>query len=229
MLDQLGQLFLDLEREPNVRCVVLSGAGDKAFCAGTDIAELSVLDQAAATEASRRGQDLCNQIEQLPIPVISAINGIAAGGGFEIVLASHLRLAASHARFSLPEIKLGLIPGYGGTQRLEREIGSGRARELILLGSEIKADEALRLGLVNRVVEFSALQDEAAALASEISQLAPLAIRSCLEAVRRGSELSLEDGLVLETELFARLFASRDMREGTRAFLQKRKPVFNGT
>jgi enoyl-CoA hydratase/carnithine racemase len=177
---------------------------------------------------AERGQQLCNQIEQSPVPVIAAINGIAAGGGCELALACHLRIATPLAKFSLPETKLGIIPGYGGTQRLTRELGRARALELVLTSGTINAENALRLGLVNRVVDASELLAAAEALAREITQLAPLAIRACLKAVVRGTELPLEEGLALEAKLFASLFATEDMREGTRAFLEKRKPVFKG-
>jgi enoyl-CoA hydratase len=161
--------------------------------------------------------------------VIAAINGIAAGGGCELALASHIRIASPNAAFSLPETKLGILPGYGGTQRLAREIGKGRALEMMLTARTIRTEEALRIGLINRVAATGALLIEAEVVAKEIALLAPLAIRACLEAVIRGADLPLREGLALETKLFASLFATEDVREGTRAFLEKRKPVFKGT
>jgi enoyl-CoA hydratase len=208
--------------------VILTAAGETAFCAGTDITELARLSEPEASEASVRGQRLCDQIEAFPVPVIAAINGIAAGGGCELALACHLRIASSEATFSLPETKLGMIAAYGGTQRLPREVGQSRALEIMLTGKTLTAEEAFKLGLVNRLANPADVLREAQSLASEISQLAPLAIRACLKVVRLGLELSFEDGLALETELFASLFATEDVREGTRAFLEKRSPVFKG-
>lgn len=228
LLDELGEAFARVERERDVRAVILAGAGERAFCAGTDIEEMASLDVEGARRAAERGQDVCDRIERCPVPVIAAVNGVAAGGGCELALAGHLRIASTNAQFSLPETGLGVIPAYGGTQRTARAIGSGRALEMMLAGRIVSADEALRLGLVNRVTEPAHLLDEAAALAHEIMQQAPLAIRACLEAVTRGLSLPLEEGLKLEAELFSSLFATEDMREGTRAFLEKRKPVFKG-
>ena len=230
MLDELREYFetLGARQDMEVRALILTGAGEQAFSAGTDINELAALDVEGARQASLRGQRLCEAIERCPVPVIAAINGLAAGGGCEIALASHIRIASSKARFSLPETKLGMIPAYGGTQRLARDIGTSRALELMLAGVEISAQEALRIGLVNRVVEPSKLLPEAEALARQISQLAPLAVRACLEAVMRGIDLTLDEGLALEADLFSKLFATEDVREGTSAFLEKRAPIFKG-
>jgi enoyl-CoA hydratase len=162
------------------------------------------------------------------VPVIAAVNGIAAGGGCELALACHLRLAATHATFSLPELKLGMIPAYGGTQRLARAVGHGRALAAMLAGDSLTAQEALRLGLVNRVVAPEQLSDEAEMLGATLARLAPLALRACLSAVTRGSRLSLDEGLALEARLFSELFTTEDVREGTRAFLEKRPPKFKG-
>jgi enoyl-CoA hydratase len=225
MLEALSYLLCQLADDEQLRALILTGAG-KAFCAGTDIGELTDLDKNAAFETARRGQKVCDQLEHFPVPVIAAVNGIAAGGGFELVLASHLRLASSNAQFSLPETELGLIPGYGGTQRLTREIGHARALEVTLTGENLDAEKAKRLGIVNRIVEAHLLMNEAMALAEEIASLSPLAIRSCLQAVIMGAELPLDEALSLEAELFSRLFSAEDVREGTRAFLEKRKPVF---
>jgi enoyl-CoA hydratase len=227
-LDELYEAFARLELEPGVRAVILTGTGERAFSAGTDVAELSALDEEGARDAARRGQEVCNRIEQASVPVIAAINGVAAGGGCELALACHLRIASTRARFSLPETKLGLIPAYGGTQRLARSVGPSVALEMMLAGAELSAEEARRAGLVNRVTTPEHLQAEAESLAGEIAKLAPLAIRACLRSVVRGLELPLEDGLALEAELFGSLFSTEDMREGTRAFLEKRAPVFKG-
>ncbi len=224
----LSEAFKSFDDDAELRAVILTGAGERAFCAGTDLSELIDVRADEARSIAERGQQLCNQIMQSHVPVIAAINGIAAGGGCELALACHLRIAALHARFSLPETKLGIIPGYGGTQRMPRELGRARALELILTSGAINAEDALQFGLINRIVEPSELMATAEALAGEIAQLAPLAIRACLKAVVHGTELPLTDGLALEAELFASLFATEDMREGTRAFLEKRKPVFKG-
>lgn len=229
MIHALSDTFANLSLEPDLRAVILTGAGDKAFSAGTDIAELDGRNETVAREVSERGQALCNQIENCGVPVIAAVNGIAAGGGCELVLACHLRIAATNAQFSLPETRLGMVPAYGGTQRLAREIGEGRAFEIMLTGKTVGAEEALRFGLVNRVVAARDLMAQSETLAREITQLAPLAIRACLKAVVQGSDLPLAEGLRLEAKLFAALFATADVREGTRAFLEKRNPIFKGT
>jgi len=228
MLEHLGEVFAAIEERRDLRAVILTGAGGEAFSAGTDITELASLDAEGAHRAARRGQGVCDRIEQCGVPVIAAVNGLAAGGGCELALACHIRLASTNARFSLPEAKLGMIPAYGGTQRLSRAIGSGRAMEVMLTGQSVSAEEALRIGLVNRVTDPAHLLSEAESLAREISELAPLAIRACLQAVTRGQALSLEEGLALEAELFSGLFATEDMREGTSAFLEKRAPAFKG-
>jgi enoyl-CoA hydratase len=227
MIVSLADTFNHLQSDNDLRAIVLTGASD-VFCAGTDINELTQLQPDDAVKVSERGQSLCNQIESSPVPVIAAINGIAAGGGCELALACHIRIASTNARFSLPESKLGIIPGYGGTQRLTREVGTGRAVEMMLTGKTVSADEAFQLGLVNRVTSSDDLAAVAESLAAEIAQLAPLAIRACLKAIILGGELPLPEGLALETELFASLFATEDMREGTRAFLEKRPPTFKG-
>jgi enoyl-CoA hydratase len=227
MIESLAEMFASVEKHPDLRAIILTGAGD-AFCAGTDIGELTGLDNDQAREVSERGQSLCDQIENCGVPVIAAVNGIAAGGGCELALACHLRIAATGAQFSLPETKLGAIPAYGGTQRLAREIGEGRAVEMMLTGKTMQAEEALELGLVTSVVPAGDLLGAAQALALQIARLAPLAIRACLEAVNRGTQLPLAEGLKLEAKLFASLFASEDVREGTSAFLEKRAPGFKG-
>ena len=228
MLERLGEIFAGVSARRDLRAVVLSGAGAD-FCAGTDVAELEAMGGTAAAEKAARGQEVCDRVELCGTPVIAAVQGAAAGGGCELALACHLRVAAAGARFSLPETRLGVIPAYGGTRRLARAVGAGRALAAMLAGEEVGAEEALRLGLVNRVVEPERLTAEAEALARAIAETsAPLAARACLEAVTRGARLPLPDGLSLEAELFAGLFSTADAREGTRAFLEKRRPEFKG-
>jgi enoyl-CoA hydratase len=228
MLERLGEVFAGVAARRDLRAVVLGGAGGD-FCAGTDVAELAGMGEAEALAKAARGQEVCDLIEACGTPVIAAVQGAAAGGGCELALACHLRVAAAGARFSLPETRLGVIPAYGGTQRLARAVGAGRALAAMLAGEEVGAEEALRLGLVNRVVEEGALAREAEALALAIVETsAPLAARACLEAVTRGARLPFDEALRLEAELFSRLFSTLDVREGTRAFLEKRRPVFKG-
>ena len=229
MIADLSDLFKQFATQSDLRAVILTGTGARAFCAGTDISELDGLDEDEALQVSKRGQALCNLIEKCPLPVIAAINGLAVGGGCELALACHIRVAVTAARFSLPETKLGIIPGYGGTQRLSREIGQARALAIMLAGRDLSADEALKIGLINKVTDADSLLAEAESLANDIAKLAPLAIRACLEAVTRGLELPLEEGLALEARLFASLFETADVREGTNAFLEKRTPVFRGS
>ena len=228
LLEELREALNEIENRPALRCAVLTGAGERAFCAGTDINQLAQLSEKEAREVSARGQQLCNQIENCGVPVIAAVNGIAAGGGCELALACHIRIASENALFSLPETKLGIIPAYGATQRLARQIGQGRALEMMLTGRTISAAEALQFGLINSVAPAGQLLARAESLAEEIAGLAPLAIRACLEAVIQGTDLPLAEGLALEARLFAGLFASEDVREGTRAFIEKRSPVFKG-
>jgi enoyl-CoA hydratase len=228
MLERLGEIFAGVAARRDLRAVILGGDG-RDFCAGTDISELAGLDEAGAGSKVKLGQEVCELIETCGTPVIAAVQGTAAGGGCELALACHLRVASRGARFSLPETTLGVIPAYGGTQRLARSVGNARALAAMLAGESIGADEALRLGLVNRVVEEENLLTESEALARAIiDTAAPLAARACLEAVTRGTRLPLEEGLKLEADLFARLFSTEDVREGTRAFLEKRRPDFKG-
>jgi enoyl-CoA hydratase len=221
MLERLGEIFAGVEARRDLRAVILSGAGPD-FCAGTDTAELEASDEAAASEMAARGQEVCDRIELCGTPVIAAVQGAAAGGGCELALACHLRVASSDARF-------GRVPAYGGTQRLARAVGAPRALSAMLAGEEIDAEEARQLGLVSRVAEPERLIAEAESLArSIIDHAAPLAARACLQAVTRGARLPLDAALRLEAELFASLFDTADVREGTRAFLEKRKPSFRG-
>ncbi|MGH9472917.1 MAG: enoyl-CoA hydratase/isomerase family protein [Terriglobales bacterium] len=225
---ELEQAFATVAAEAAVRAVVVTGAGEKAFVAGADIGELAALDPIAGREYGRRGQALFRAIELSPKPVIAAINGHALGGGLELALACSFRIAAEHAKLGQPEVKLGLIPGYGGTQRLPRLIGAGRALEMLLTGEPITAAAALACGLVNAIVPAAELLSRAEALAAKAAANAPLAVRLCLEAVRRGLEMNLEEGLYLESSLFALCCGTADMKEGTRAFVEKRAARFEG-
>ena len=227
-LAELQQVMLELQLDDSVRAVVLTGAGDRAFVAGADIGELAPLTPTAAVERARAGQRVFDLIEQLGKPVIAAINGFALGGGCELAMACTLRLAADTATLGQPEVRLGLIPGYAGTQRLPRLVGQGRALELLLTGTPITADAAERIGLVNRVVPASELMDEARRLAATLAAQAPLAVRYILASVHAGLQMPAAEAWAHEAALFGLAAATEDMREGTRAFLEKRKPVFKG-
>jgi enoyl-CoA hydratase len=217
-----------LQADPSVRVVILTGSGERAFVAGADINELATLAPDAAKAHAELGQRVFDLIEHLGKPVIAAVNGFALGGGCELAMACTVRLAADSARFGQPEVKLGLTPGFAGTQRLPRLVGKGRAMELILGGGVIDAAEAFRIGLVNRVVPAASLMDEARALAQAWAANAPIAMRYSMEAISHGLETSFAEGSFVEASLFGLAFATEDMREGTRAFLEKRKPAFRG-
>ena len=227
-LDELRRAVLDLGRDEAVRAVVLTGAGETAFVAGADINELAAQTPAAGREFARAGQHVFDLVERLGKPVIAAINGYALGGGCELAMACTLRIAADTARLGQPEINLGIIPGYGGTQRLARLVGRGRALELMLTGAPVTADEALRMGLVNRVVPASMLMSEAGTLAADLAAKPPIAVRYILEAVHAGLDMALPDALTYESTLFGLSASTADMREGTAAFLEKRPPRFTG-
>jgi enoyl-CoA hydratase len=227
-LDELRRAVLELGRDDQVRALSLTGAGEKAFVAGADIRELAEQTPIAGREHALAGQHVLDVIEHLGKPVIAAINGYALGGGCELAMACTLRLAADTAKLGLPEITLGLLPGYGGTQRLARLVGKGKAMELIQTGASISAAEAERIGLVNRVVPAADLLAEARALAAVLARQAPIATRSILSAVNEGLEMPVASGCVLEATLFGLIAATEDMREGTRAFLEKRPPEFKG-
>src|SRR5688572_19038963 len=222
VLDELGAAFHAVRRDDAVGAVVLTGAGPKAFVAGADIAELATMTGVSATDVSAKGQALMDAIEQCGRPVIAAVNGFAFGGGLELALACHLRVFSATAKVGLPEVGLGLIPGYGGTQRLPRIVGRGRALEMILTGDPVDAETALRFGLANRVVPPEALLDEARKLAGTILGKGPVALRLALEAVLA------EGGMDAERHLFGLAASTEDMKEGTGAFLRKRKPLFRG-
>ncbi|HWP99834.1 MAG TPA: enoyl-CoA hydratase-related protein [Vicinamibacterales bacterium] len=228
VVDELRRAILELKHDDGVRAVVLTGAGDKAFVAGADIGELAEETPVAGRDRALRGQHVLDLIERLGKPVIAAINGVALGGGCELAMACTLRLAADTARLGQPEINLGLMPGYAGTQRLPRLVGKGRALELLLTGEPIGAEEAWRIGLVNRVVPAAELRAEAVRLAHALAAKAPVAMRFILDAVHRGLELPLAEAQALEATLFGLVATTEDMREGTRAFLEKRRAVFTG-
>ncbi|MDX1388757.1 MAG: enoyl-CoA hydratase-related protein [Acidobacteriota bacterium] len=212
----------------DVGTVVITGAGEKAFVAGADIKEMADLDARAAQEFSWFLQACLDRIERAPKPVIAAVNGFALGGGCELAMACHVRIAADSAKFGQPEVNLGLIPGAGGTQRLQRIVGRGRALDLVLTGGMIDAAEAHRIGLVNRVVDRPSLHDEVKRYAANLNSKGPLALARAIEAVISGGEVSLAEALKLEAGLFGLCFATEDMQEGTRAFLEKRKASFSG-
>ena len=227
-LDDLRRAILDLKRDDSVRVVVLTGAGEKAFVAGADINELAVQTPTSGREHALAGQHVFDLVENMGKPVIAAINGYALGGGCELAMACTLRLAADTAKVGQPEISLGLIPGYAGTQRLPRLVGKGRAMELILTGTPIGADDALRIGLVNRVVPAAELMASARALAQQLARSAPIAMRYIINAVNKGAEMPFAEASQYEATLFGLVASTDDMREGTAAFLQKRKPEFKG-
>ncbi len=213
----------------DVRCLLVTGAGTKAFVAGADIAAMQRMSAVEAREFSRRGQEVMHRLEELPIPAIAVVNGFALGGGCELALACDLIFASQGARFGQPEINLGIIPGFGGTQRLARRVGVGRARELIYSGAMIDAEEARRIGLVDRVVVAEQLMPEARAFATTLAEKAPVALQQAKAAVNAGSDLDLVSGCRYEAEAFGLTFASDDRREGMAAFLEKRRPVFKGS
>jgi len=229
--ETIGELKLAFEQarhDDAIRVVVLAGAGEKAFVAGADISELAMLSPIQARERSRAGQAMMRRIETLGKPVIARIQGFALGGGFEIAMSCHLRIASEKAKIGQPEINLGLIPGFGGTQRLVRLAGQSAALELCLLGQPIDAARAYQLGLVNRVVAADKLDEEVAAVADQLAAAAPIALAGILDAVLVGGECALDQGLDYEAQTFANCFATEDMREGTKAFLERRKPTFSG-
>ena len=227
-MEELRSAFHDIKKETAIRAVILTGSGEKAFIAGADISELAKNDAVAAKEYTHRGQSVLNLIENLGKPVIACINGFALGGGCEIAMACTMRLASENAKLGQPEVKLGIIPGYGGTQRLPRLVGKGIAMQLVLSGEMINAQEAHRIGLVNEVVAAAELIPRAEAIAAKIIANGPLAVQYTMEAVNKGMEMPLAEGLYLEAVLFGAACATEDKKEGTTAFLEKRQPQFKG-
>ena len=227
-IDELRRAILELKADAGIRAVILTGAGEKSFVAGADINELAVQTPTGGREHALAGQHVFDLIENIGKPVIAAINGFALGGGCELAMACTLRLAADTARLGQPEISLGLIPGYAGTQRLPRLVGRGRAMEMILTGAPVSADEAWRIGLVNRVVPAADLLAEASKLATQLAASAPIAMRYIINAINKGCEMPFADACQYEATLFGLVASTEDMREGTKAFLEKRKPTFRG-
>ena len=225
---ELDEACGKLADDDAIRAILITGAGEKAFAAGADIAELAKTNAASGEVLARQGQEVFQRIATCGKPVIACVNGFALGGGCELALACTLRIASETARLGQPEVKLGLIPGYGGTQRLPRLVGASAALKLILTGEIIGAQEALRIGLVDEVVPAAALLDRGRALAQQMSTLAPLAISASIEAVNRGADLPLDEALALEARIFGRLSETADKQEGLQAFLEKRAAVFTG-
>lgn len=225
-LTELNKLFDYIREVKTISVVIITGAGEKAFVAGADINELSALDNISGNEFSLFGQSVFNKIEKLNKPVIAAVNGFALGGGCELALACHIRLASENAKFGQPEVNLGIIPGYGGTQRLTRQVGKGLAMEYILTGDMISAAEAYRIGLVNNVYSSEELLTKAYEMAEKIIVKGKLAITASLNSINAVDNLSLEDGLKLEADEFGKCCETNEFREGTSAFLEKRKPNF---
>jgi enoyl-CoA hydratase len=228
VIAELGDAVTRIETDSAVRGVIVTGAGGKAFVAGADINELTEQGATGGRARAVAGQQVFRRLERCGKPVIAAVNGFALGGGCELAMACHLRVASENAKFGQPEVKLGIAPGYGGTVRLPRLIGKARALELLLTGEMIDATEAHRIGLVNRVVPADRLLRETEALLQAILANGPLAVRACLEAVDAGLDMGVDQALLLEANYFGLLSATEDMREGTKAFVEKRKPVFKG-
>jgi enoyl-CoA hydratase len=227
-IDALDAAFADAGNDAGVRVVVLTGSGPKAFVAGADISEMNTLTPMQGRDFSLRGTRMMRRVEKLTKPVIAMVNGFAFGGGLELAMCCHLRIAADSAKLGQPEINLGLIPGFGGTQRLLRLAGRAATLELCLTGAPITAERALQLGIVNRVVSAAELEADTIKLAAQLANAAPLALRGMLDCVNIGGECAIEEGLEYESALFGLVFSTDDMREGTSAFLEKRKPAFNG-
>ncbi len=228
MLEELSDVMNRIEDDEGVRCVIITGEGERAFCAGADLEMLSKLDPQGAWKLSEIGQRLMNKIESLRVPVIAAINGYALGGGLELALACDFRVATENAQLGNPEVKLGIIPGWGATQRLARIVGLSRAMEILMLGERISALEALKMGLVHKVVPEEKLEEEVASLARIIAKGPTIAQSLIKRVLNLGSQVPLNVGLELERQAFSILFSTEDAKEGLQAFLSKRKPVFKG-
>lgn len=228
LIEELGDMLNTAENDPSVKCVVVTGDGDRAFSAGADVTMFPKATPVKAEEFSRAGQKTFGKIEEMSKPVIAAINGFALGGGLELALACDFRIAAEHAELGSPEIQLGLIPGWGGTQRLVRTVGFPKAKEMVMLGTRLKADEALKAGLVNKVVHFDKLKDEVRELARKLAAGPPVAMKYAKEAVNFGAQVPLEVGLRLESALMGLSFSTDDLKEGVEAMMAKRKADFKG-
>ena len=227
-VEEIGQAFEAARDDESVKCIIVTGSGEKAFVAGADINELAQMTPITGKAVAEKGQRVFRAIERFPKPVIAAVNGFALGGGCELALACHIRIASDKAQLGLPEVTLGIIPGYGGTQRMARLLGKGKALELILTGDRIKADEAERIGLVNKVVPADQLMTVTEEMARTIAKRGPLAVRCAIEAVMSGSEMPFDEGQFLESTLFGLLASTEDMKEGMGAFLEKRQAEFKG-
>ena len=225
---EIGDAFEKARDDDSVRAVIVTGAGEKAFVAGADINELAKLSPITGKQTSERGQDVFLQIERFPKPVIAAVNGFALGGGCELALACHIRIASDKAQMGLPEVTLGVIPGYGGTQRMARLLGKGKAMEMVCTGDRIPAAEAEKIGLVNKVVLADQLLAAAEEMARKIASRSPVAVRAAIEAINYGADMPFEEGQLLEATLFGVLCSSEDMKEGMAAFLEKRPAKFPG-
>ncbi len=223
---EIQRALKELEKDPEVRVLIITGEGEKAFVAGADISEMAPMNPKEALEFSKLGHETLSLIEEFPSPVIAAVNGYALGGGLELVLACDIILASENARLGLPEVTLGICPGFGGTQRLPRLIGKARAKELIFTGEMIDAKKAYEFGIVNKVIPQDKLLDEAKEIARKIAKNGPLAVRAAKRLVEKGLETSLRNGEAMEIEAWANLFATEDQKEGMKAFLEKRKPEF---
>lgn len=228
VVGEIGEVFSSLRADDDVLGVIVTGAGSKAFVAGADIGELATMNSVSGVQVSRDGQDVFRSIERFPKPVLAAVGGYALGGGCELALACHMRIASENARFGLPEVGLGIIPGYGGTVRLARLVGLGRAIELTLTGDMVDAARAQEIGLVSSVVAPEVLLDEAKSLIRKVTKNGPVAVRMALESIYRGLDTATAEALDFESSLFGLLASTDDMREGMEAFLEKRKPAFKG-
>jgi enoyl-CoA hydratase len=225
-LDELNAVFMQLEKDDHVNVILLTGSGEKAFVAGADISVLNKCNEDTGEEFAKKGQEIFEKIENCKKPVIAAVNGFALGGGCELALSCHIRIASENAKFGQPEVNLGIIPGYGGTQRLARLINTGRAAEYILTGDMITAEEALRIGLINKITNQAQLLEEAVNLADKISSKGQIAVRAALRSIVSINNITQKEGLELEAQLFGSCCGTKDFEEGTSAFLEKRKPVF---
>jgi enoyl-CoA hydratase/3-hydroxyacyl-CoA dehydrogenase len=228
LMEELADILDTAEKDASVRCLIITGDGDRAFSAGADVTMFPKATPTAAEAFSRAGQEVFSKIEKMSKPVIAAINGFALGGGLELALACDFRIAAEHAELGSPEIVLGLIPGWGGTQRLVRIVGLAKAKEMVMLGIRLKADEALKVGLVHKVVNYEKLKDETRELAQKLADGPPLAMKYAKQAVNFGTQVPLEVGLRLEAGLMGLTFSTDDLKEGLEAFMARRKAEFKG-